>query len=335
MKKIMFYRPLYYMGGTEIAILNLIKNLQNFDFYIGYSDENSDSILLKEFSKYAKVVNIKNEKVEVDSLVLTIDYYYMLEELNNVKSKRNILWVHRLNGTYKSALEIETEWKKLDYIVTVSNTAKNKIIDLCPYLNNKVYSIYNILNSDEIKIKSMEISDIKLSNNLNLVTVARVCDEKGFNRMLELTKCLKDANIDFKWFIVGDNYYKDKYNEIKSKFEDYKDNFEWLGFINNPHKIVKQCDYSVLLSDYETWGLVLTEAMILGVPCITTDFPVAFEQISDKVNGIILSRIDFDSYKGRIYDIVNNKDKYKKAVENYKYDNSLIVQEWRDILNGN
>ena len=64
--------------------------------------------------------------------------------------------------------------------------------------------------------------------------------------------------------------------------EQTKEHFEWLGFIKNPHKIVKQCDYSVLLSDDETWGLVLTEAMLLGVPCIATDFDVVFEQITDK-----------------------------------------------------
>lgn len=34
-------------------------------------------------------------------------------------------------------------------------------------------------------------------------------------------------------------------------------------------------------------GLVLTEAMCLGVPCISADFEVAHEQIVDKRFGII------------------------------------------------
>ena len=36
---------------------------------------------------------------------------------------------------------------------------------------------------------------ILLSKTLNLVTVARVCREKGFDRMLHLAKCLKKANL--------------------------------------------------------------------------------------------------------------------------------------------
>jgi len=150
--------------------------------------------------------------------------------------------------------------------------------------------------------------------------------------MLYLAKYLKDANIDFKWFIAGGNYHKEEMEEILKKYELYKDNFVWFGFIDNPHNIVKQCDYTVLLSDEETWGLVLTEAMLLGVPCISTDFEVAFEQITDKENGIILSRENPESYKERITDIITNKDKYKKSVANFKYKNDDILKEWNEVL---
>ena len=133
----------------------------------------------------------------------------------------------------------------------------------------------------------------------------------------------------FQW---NNNFNKDEANEIKESFEEFKDNFVWLGFLNNPHNIVKQCDYSVLLSSNETWGLVLTEAMCLGVPCISTDFEVVFEQIRDRENGIILSREDTSSYKDRINDIVKNKKKYKKAIMNFKYDNDAILKAWEDLL---
>ena len=152
--------------------------------------------------------------------------------------------------------------------------------------------------------------------------------------MIHLAKFLREKNINFKWFIIGGNYYKDEFNRIKKLYEEFKENFEWFGFIDNPHNIVKQCDYSVLLSDDETWGLVLTEAMMIGVPCITSDFKVAFEQIKDQNNGIILSNELTDTYSERIDDIINNKDKYKKAVKNFKYKNDTIIRKWDEIFNG-
>ena len=54
MKKIMFFRPLFYMGGTEMAILSLVRNLKGYEIYIGYTDETSDVDLLNQYKPYAK-----------------------------------------------------------------------------------------------------------------------------------------------------------------------------------------------------------------------------------------------------------------------------------------
>ena len=53
----------------------------------------------------------------------------------------------------------------------------------------------------------------------------------------------------------------------------------------------------------------------------------------EKENGIILSRDNLNSYKERIDDIINNKEKYKLAVANYKYDNEIILEKWKELLN--
>lgn len=333
MKKIMFFRPLFYMGGTEIAILNLVKKLKDFDIYIGYSDETSDKNLLSKFEQYATIININNIKeFNVDIFVACSAHCHLVKSLENVKREKNILWIHHLINLETSMLSIEEEYKNLDYIISVSKTITNKLRQLFPNLISKIHTVYNVIDENEIIDASNELKELSLSNNLNLVTVSRVCKAKGFNRMLYLAKYLTEANIDFKWFIIGDNYYKNEFDEIFENYSIYKDNFEWFGFLDNPHNIVKQCDYSVLLSDDETWGLVLTEAMILGVPCISTDFEVAYEQIEDGKNGIILSRDNMWSYKDRIVDIIKNKEKYKNQISKFKHDNDYILNKWSNIF---
>ena len=332
MKKIMFFFPLIYIGGTEVAILSLIKKLKGFDIYIGYVNENSDKGMLEEFSKYATVVNVEKEKnIEVDYFISCSMKLHLCDAANNVKRKKTILWVHQVLNLPDSILNT-TLRNSLDYVVTVSNTICDLLKDTFKDIKDKIKSIYNVIDSDLVIDKASEEYEIELSEQLNLVTVSRVCRDKGFSRMLELAKYLRESNVDFKWFIIGDNFNKVEANEIMESFADFKDNFVWLGFLDNPHKIVKQCDYSVLLSSNETWGLVLTEAMCLGVPCISTDFEVVFEQIRDKENGIILSREDTTSYKDRIKDIIKNKKKYKKAIMNFKYDNDSILKAWEELL---
>ena len=334
MKKIMFFRPLYYIGGTEKATLNLIKKLKGYDIYIGYTDETSSQEILDEFSAYATVLNL-NEKcdIEFDYLIACSGHFHLVEQIKEVKRKKTLLWIHHFinMGTTVIANE-ETCKNMLDGIITVSQNVTDRLIADFPHTKTLITTIYNVLNVEEIQENAKKNIKLKLSKELNLVTVARVSMSKGFGRMLELAKHLKEANINFKWFILGGNYYQDEEAEIKKMFEPYKEHFEWHGFIKNPHRIVKQCDYSVLLSDDETWGLVLTEAMLLGVPCIATDFDVVHEQITDKKNGIILSMNDTDSYKERIEEIVKKKNKYKRAVRNYKYNNEKILHKWNNVL---
>lgn len=333
MKKIMFFRPLYSLGGTEIAILNLVKQLKGFDIYIGYSDTTSDKHLLERFAEYATIINLNDVKnFEIDTFITCSAHYNLVEAVNNIKAKRTILWVHHLVNIETTVLADDEETAKLDYVITVSNTTANKLKKLFPKIAKKILAIYNVINDQEIK-ESAEIPiELSLSNELNLVTVSRVCKEKGFERMLHLVKSLKEKNINFKWFVIGGNYYKDEFARIQGLYEEYNKYFEWFGFIDNPHNIVKQCDYSVLLSDDETWGLVLTEAMILNVPCISSDFEVASEQIKDGKNGIILSCQDTDSYIHRIDDIMNNKQKYKKAVSKFCYKNDSILRKWAELF---
>ena len=337
MKKIMFFRPLYSLGGTEIAMLNLVTKLKGYKIYIGYSDETSDQHLLDRFTKYAEVVNLNEiESINVDTFITCSAHYNLVEAVKKVHAEKTILWIHHLVNVETTVLAQKEETDKLDSVITVSNTTAKTLKEVFPNLKNKIKAIYNIIDEDEIKNSADKPlkKKLKLSNELNLVTVSRVCKEKGFERMIHLAKFLREKNINFKWFIIGGNYYKDEFNRIKKLYEEFKENFEWFGFIDNPHNIVKQCDYSVLLSDDETWGLVLTEAMMIGVPCITSDFKVAFEQIKDQNNGIILSNELTDTYSERIDDIISNKDKYKKAVKNFKYKNDAIIRKWDEIFNG-
>ena len=337
MKKVMFFRPMLYMGGTEIAILNLLKKISGtdgFEFYVGYSDDTSEERLLEKFSRYAKTINVANEKVDVDILINCSPYKSSIEKFANVNYKKIFLWFHHFGKSEESIFNDIEHLKRLDKIIVVSETQKKIMLQqsYSHYIYDKVEVIYNILNTDEIKQKALEPVDLDFSSPLNNITISRLSPDKGFYRKLVLGKLLKEHGIDFKWYIVGSSYYSKIEKDIKKMFKEYKDNFIFLGIKHNPFRILKHCDYLALLSDDETWGMTITEAKILGIPCIITDFDVAFEQIHDMENGIILERYNTDSYENRIKDIIENKQKFKENLKDFEYDISKIIETWFENL---
>ena len=335
MKKIMFFRPMYYIGGTEMAILSLVRKLEGFDIYIGYIDDESDNELLNKYQKYAKVVKINDDFNErMDTLVICSPYKSSLSINDQIRRDKTILWFHHFGNRDTSIFTDDLFYEIVDEIVTVSETCKKIVLDqdYASKIDKEINVIYNIIDKEEIEKKSEIEKKIDLSDQLNLVSVGRVCYEKGFKRQLQLAHLLKKNNIDFKWYIIGGNYYKEIEHDIREKYNELEDNFVFTGFLDNPFNIMKQCDYLVLLSDNETWGLVITEAKILGVPCIVTDFDVAYEQIIDNETGIILSRNDMSSYEEKIPLIIKNKKIYKENLKSFSWSNDTTIERWKEIL---
>ena len=70
---------------------------------------------------------------------------------------------------------------------------------------------------------------------------------------------------------------------------------------------MKGAEAVMVLSDYESWSLVITEAQILGIPVIATNTSGAREQIIDGETGIIA---EFN-----VLDIVDKVERFLKDQE--------------------
>ncbi len=334
MKRIMFFRPLFYMGGTEIAILNLIStlDLDNYKIYIGYTDDSSDINLLNNYKPYAEVVKITKD-IEIDILINCSPYVSSFKSSEIVKRKFTYLWFHHFGDSDDPILDNLECLENLDKIITVSNYSKNCLLNskFGEVIKDKVEVIYNVLNSKNILKKAEEKINIELAKDLNIVTISRLCPKKGFERIKYLLKLLIEKEINFKWFVIGGNFDSVVEKEIQDLFVDYKEYISFTGFLDNPFPILKRCDYLALLSDEETWGLVITEAKILKVPSIVTDFDAAFEQVTDLKDGIVLSR-DFTTFNNRIDDIISKKRVLKSNLQNFKYYNKNIYKKWKNLI---
>ena len=150
--------------------------------------------------------------------------------------------------------------------------------------------------------------------------------------MKMLCDILDNKNIKYKWYVLGKAFTQDIENEIKKLFEK-NNNVYFLGYQKNVYSYISRMDYLALLSDREAWGLVISEALILGVPVLVTNFDGVDKQIEDKKNGIIFEMTDENNkYSSKVDEMLLLKEKLKCNVEQDDYSRDYIIDRWGKLL---
>lgn len=255
-------------------------------------------------------------------------------------SKRKIHWLHyeykKINPNAKYDKLFKKILPQFDEIIAVSPGVE-QIFNEIYHLENKTRVIYNLIDTNKIINKSKEKTDIKLDkNDLNFVSVGRLHDQKGYDILIEV---INELNINkllpdnFKFRLYGDGPNKES---LQSLIKDYhlEDKILLQGKVMNPYKYLKNSDLFILPSRYEAFGLVIIEAMTLGVPVLATENHATNKIIKNKENGYITENSYQGLYNGLKY-LLNNLDEienYKKNLKNYKYDNSTIIKELEGVL---
>jgi glycosyltransferase involved in cell wall biosynthesis len=190
-----------------------------------------------------------------------------------------------------------------------------------------------MVDADEV-IKLSE-EKIEVFKKPSLVTVANVRMEKNHLKAVEVMKRLKERGIECQWINIGSLVDNQLVSRIKNKVSQYglETDFLLLGAMENPYPYIKNSFAVVVISDYESWSLVITESKILNKPVISTRTSGAIEQLEDKKTGI-LTEFDVDDIVQRIEELFTNKSLYNNIVKNLKDFNpkNETIQEFEQLL---
>lgn len=183
-KRLLFYYKLFFAGGTEHSILNLIRRLYlDFDIYVAYDEEDSTEDVLSEIRKYAQVINLSTiETISVDTCIWCSHSRQgsFKEFTQKVVAKHYIYWCHLVLFETFPKLEFYEDFiENIEKIICVSDVVKNDIISKYPNLKSKCEVIENYLDVQEILQSSMKQVDFKVdSKRLNIISISRVSKEK-------------------------------------------------------------------------------------------------------------------------------------------------------------
>lgn len=205
---------------------------------------------------------------------------------------RHIGWLHG----YDYGLTQKADYLKMDQMICVSRCNAER---LSRELENKVpvdYS-YNLIDEEIIQTKGQLPVESPEKKGMTFVTVGRLSPEKGFSRLLDCVFRLKADGYALTLWLIGNGPENDNLRKQADRLA-LNDTVCFLGEQKNPHMYTEKADMFVCSSYSEGYSTACAEAVILGVPVLTTSVSGGEEIIEASEAGMLVGMEDEDLYQG-------------------------------------
>ena len=246
------------------------------------------------------------------------------------KKAKKLAWLHcDLEKRGMDDPERAKSWyDRFDGVVCVSETVKrsfHKVIGS----STDARVLYNV--NDEVDIlKKSAAFEVNKPESVTFLTVGRLSYEKGIDRLLEACKMLKDAGCVFNLWLVGDGPERDTLRK-QAASGGLERHVKFWGFQENPYPYMRAADVIVTPSRYEGFSTVVTEALILGKPVVTTPCSGMDELLGDSEIGLITEDSVEGIYQGmkRMLEDAELREHYarKAAVRGRDFSKERLVKQ--------
>lgn len=145
----------------------------------------------------------------------------------------------------------------------------------------------------------------KLTEAKVIVAVGRFAYKKGFDVLIEAFAQVVKSCPDATLVIAGDGVEKSKCEQLSENL-GVKEHIEFLGTIPNENiaNVFARGKIFVCPSRNESFGIVVLEAMALGIPVIATDSGGVTEILDGGKYGCIVPREDFQSLAQKMIELL-------------------------------
>jgi len=236
-----------------------------------------------------------------------------------LKGERDVKIVTTLHGTDITLVGNNPSFKpitayameKSDAVTAVSSFLKKEVCRQFDFDCNKIEVIYNFFDTDQFKCPvpkciahyCQEDRHIVLHMS-NFRPVKRVTDVvKAFYHIWkEIPACL---------VMVGDGPDKPQAVQVAEEL-GMKEHVHFIGVIKNIVPIIKSSNLLLLPSQTESFGLVILEAMTLGVPVVANNVGGIPEVVEHGVTGYLSELGDTETMGKYGLEILKNRNLYEK-----------------------
>ena len=322
MKKILFIQPAYAHYREEL--FSILSQKHNIHFLFERFQDIYPGKGVPSGINYTFVENRFN--LEILGLIyclFTYDFDIIVSSVSNANRtiisflyasifrKKFVLWILEWKKPNYKGNAIKKIIKNVKYRISKTIIIKSHALvvggtaarDYAHQLGRKDENIFMALQcSKDISMQENDFADYQWKNNkFTFLFLSRLIALKGLDILIKAFHKLRQKRDDVFLLIAGDGPSKE-YCMRLTKSLNVPD-VEFVGSINHNRTkpIYEKADIFVLPSyeldaHYESWGLVINEAMSMKLPVITTNgVGASFDMINDGYNGFIVNENNVDA----------------------------------------
>lgn len=194
------------------------------------------------------------------------------------------------------------------------------------------------VNGSGVNMEKFRVADFPNQNTF--LMIARVIKEKGVIDFVEAARIVKLKYPSTRFILVGG--YDNSIGAIKPEdLEPYitDGSIEFPGEVKDVKPYIRESSVFVLPSYYrEGLPRTILEAMAMGRPIITTDWPGCRDAVEDGVNGYLVKPKDYIGLSETMKKIIENPSKIKVMRQNSlrlcseRYDVNLVNEHMLSIM---
>ncbi len=176
---------------------------------------------------------------------------------------------------------------KYKYIFWVSNSAFENF-QFHKFVKAKSQILYNVIDKGALYNR---VAHDKNEYNYSVVYVGRLSYQKNPERLMHIFKEVCERKPDVRIAVVGDGDYSGYVVKFIAR-NHIGGCIDYLGYKDNPLKIVHDSRVLVMTSRFEGMPMIAIEAQILGIPVVSTPVDGMKEIIIDGQNGFLSNNDD-------------------------------------------
>lgn len=198
-----------------------------------------------------------------------------------------------------------------DDIVTLTHTDAELWKQRFSSMHAKIHVIAN-------PIPFLPSDDVPSLSNKTVLSIGRLREEKGFDLLIQAWKKVSEAYPDWTLRIVGSGEQEEKL-KLSTKQLHLVDKIQFIPKTTQLIPIYQQASLYCLSSKFESFGMVLTEALAMGLPIVAFNCKVGPQEILKNSDNLLVEAENIDALSQGLKTFMQlSEDQYERIAKTNK-----------------